>query len=266
MNFVFWDTIFLLTGSFFSYGQLPQNSTNASTPQPAAATTPTTALPPSSTTSSSTTGSSTTTTTTTTTHHPARKFIAAAVHSHFDDCPDSHSQFCFHGTCRFLILEETAACICHPGFVGMRCEHADLLAVVATNHGQHTVATMLVLCVVGCVMLMLLFTLLNCWWRRGGCDRGCVLPCFLEKPSSVLKARTSCCHSETGNRSLSLSYVQPFGPTLLCFALGKQDCHFCHICHGELNYTCRWGIWVLSFDVELEWEVRCANGLLCSFC
>uniref|UniRef100_A0A8C2BF59 Transforming growth factor alpha n=1 Tax=Cyprinus carpio TaxID=7962 RepID=A0A8C2BF59_CYPCA len=89
------------------------------------------------------------------------EFIAAAVHSHFDDCPDSHSHFCFHGTCRFLILEETPACVCHPGFVGMRCEHADLLAVVASNHRQQTVATMLVLCVVGSVLLMLLCTLLN---------------------------------------------------------------------------------------------------------
>uniref|UniRef100_A0A665VI99 Transforming growth factor, alpha n=1 Tax=Echeneis naucrates TaxID=173247 RepID=A0A665VI99_ECHNA len=78
------------------------------------------------------------------------EFVAAAVRSHFDDCPDSHRHFCFHGTCRFLILEETPACVCHPGFVGMRCEYADLLAVVATNHRQQTVATVLVLCVIGC--------------------------------------------------------------------------------------------------------------------
>lgn len=45
---------------------------------------------------------------------------------------------------------------CHAGFVGVRCEHADLLAVVATNHRQQTVATALVMCVVGCVLVMLL--------------------------------------------------------------------------------------------------------------
>uniref|UniRef100_A0A3B4G596 Transforming growth factor, alpha n=1 Tax=Pundamilia nyererei TaxID=303518 RepID=A0A3B4G596_9CICH len=83
------------------------------------------------------------------------EFVAAAVRSHFDDCPDSHRHFCFHGTCRFLILEETPACVCHPGFIGMRCEHADLLAVVATNHRQQTIATMLVLCVIGCVLIMM---------------------------------------------------------------------------------------------------------------
>lgn len=41
----------------------------------------------------------------------AAEFLVAAVHSHFADCPDSHTHFCFHGTCRFLILEETPACV-----------------------------------------------------------------------------------------------------------------------------------------------------------
>ncbi|KAM6928440.1 protransforming growth factor alpha [Xenentodon cancila] len=108
----------------------------------------------------------------TTTTHPMKKFVAAAVRSHFDDCPDSHQHFCFHGTCRFLILEETPACVCHPGFVGMRCEHADLLAVVATNHRQQTVATVLVLCVIGCVLIMVLCSLLHCWWRQDCRRRG----------------------------------------------------------------------------------------------
>ncbi|XP_023136081.1 protransforming growth factor alpha isoform X2 [Amphiprion ocellaris] len=101
-----------------------------------------------------------------TTIRPLKKFVAAAVRSHFDDCPDSQQHFCFHGTCRFLIQEEAPACVCHPGFVGMRCEHADLLAVVATNHRQQTVATVLVLCVIGCVLIMVLCTLLHCWWRQ----------------------------------------------------------------------------------------------------
>uniref|UniRef100_H3DB62 Transforming growth factor, alpha n=1 Tax=Tetraodon nigroviridis TaxID=99883 RepID=H3DB62_TETNG len=87
--------------------------------------------------------------------------VAAAVWSHFAECPDSHRHFCLHGSCRFLTLEETPACVCHQGFVGMRCEHADLLAVVATNHRQ-TVTTVLVLCVIACVLVMVLCTLLQC--------------------------------------------------------------------------------------------------------
>ncbi|XP_028825926.1 protransforming growth factor alpha isoform X2 [Denticeps clupeoides] len=189
MNLVLWDTIFLLAGSFFTCGQVPENSTAAAS-STFTSTTPTA-------TATMTASATTTSIQSTTKHTPRRKFIAA-VHSHFDDCPDSHSQFCFHGTCRFLILEETPACVCHPGFVGMRCEHADLLAVVATNHVQHTAATLLVLCVVGSMLLMLLIMLFHCWWRRGECERGRLLPCWFEKPSNVLKGRTSCCHTETG--------------------------------------------------------------------
>ncbi|XP_064820846.1 protransforming growth factor alpha-like [Oncorhynchus masou masou] len=150
MNRAFWDVIFLITGSLFTYGTGQDNSTIATNSTM-------TTTPPVTTTTVNTTLFSTTTSTITTTNLPVKKFVAAAVRSHFDDCPDSHSHFCFHGTCRFLILEETPACVCHQGFVGMRCEHADLLAVVATNHRQQTVATALVLCVIGCVLTMLLF-------------------------------------------------------------------------------------------------------------
>ncbi|XP_041634697.1 protransforming growth factor alpha [Cheilinus undulatus] len=222
MTRIFWDAIFLLSGSLFTFGAGPSNSavieasisiktnsTNAlnsstsssetttsrsTTMTTLAATTtntppvtvfftfgaePTTveatisvntsSSPAVNTSVTSSSGSMTTTATTTTTTTnipPVKKFVAAAVRSHFDDCPDSHRHFCLNGMCRFLILEETPACVCHPGFVGMRCEHADLLAVVATNHRQQTVATVLVLCVIGCVLTMFVCTLLHCWWRQ----------------------------------------------------------------------------------------------------
>ncbi|MFT7805007.1 protransforming growth factor alpha [Arapaima gigas] len=134
----------------FAYGQLPENSTTA----------------------------------------PVEHPLAAAVRSHFDDCPASHSHFCFHGTCRFLIQEETPACVCHAGFVGMRCEHADLLAVVATNQKQQTVATLMVLSVIGCVALILLCTILHCCRRRGHCR-------LAGKSSAFLNGGTFCCRSET---------------------------------------------------------------------
>ncbi|XP_018584248.2 protransforming growth factor alpha [Scleropages formosus] len=128
---------------------------------------------------------------------PVKYPLAAAVRSHFDDCPRSHEQFCFHGTCRFLVQEETPACVCHAGFVGMRCEHADLLAVVATNQKQQPVATLLVLCVVGSVMLILFCTILHCCRRRGRCVLDSFLSCCADKPSTFLKGGASCCHSET---------------------------------------------------------------------
>ncbi|KAK2858001.1 hypothetical protein Q7C36_005920 [Tachysurus vachellii] len=179
----FWDTIFLLSGYLFTYSQVQENSTLATSSMVMIPTTTTT------TTVSNTTAVSNTTV--------KKKFLVAAVHSHFADCPDSHSHFCFHGTCRFLILEDTPACVCHPGFIGMRCEHADLLAVVATNQRQQTLATILMLCILGSVLLVLLCTLINCWWRRSSWRRGPKLSCPSKKPNGIVKSGTSCCHSET---------------------------------------------------------------------
>lgn len=162
---ILWDTILLISGSLFTFGS-EQNSSSAAN---LSFESNSTASPYFSTNGSST-GSPTNQTTTIATStggiSPIKKFVAAAVRSHFDDCPESHRHFCFHGTCRFLILEETPACVCHQGFVGIRCEHADLLAVVATNRSQNTFATVLVFCVISCVLVAALVTLLHCWWRQ----------------------------------------------------------------------------------------------------
>ncbi|XP_034768403.1 protransforming growth factor alpha-like isoform X1 [Acipenser ruthenus] len=122
---------------------------------------------------------------------------AAAVHSHFEDCPDSHSQFCLQGACRFLVQEKMPACVCPPGFMGSRCEHADLLAVVAADQKQQTIASVLVGGVVGSVLLILLCVLLHCCEKRGPCVCGRPHSYRHEKPDSLLKGRASCCHPET---------------------------------------------------------------------
>ncbi|XP_072122932.1 protransforming growth factor alpha isoform X1 [Mobula birostris] len=87
--------------------------------------------------------------------------VAAAVRSHFDDCPDTHRQFCFHGTCRFLVQESAPACVCHPGFIGTRCEHADILAVVAVRQKQQAITTLVVVSVVVSVLLVAACVLLQ---------------------------------------------------------------------------------------------------------
>uniref|UniRef100_A0A8C5TF15 Uncharacterized protein n=1 Tax=Malurus cyaneus samueli TaxID=2593467 RepID=A0A8C5TF15_9PASS len=51
--------------------------------------------------------------------------VAAAVRSHFNECPDSHRHFCFHGTCRFLVQEDRAACKTASGLLGTRGQHRD---------------------------------------------------------------------------------------------------------------------------------------------
>ncbi|XP_074837781.1 protransforming growth factor alpha [Carettochelys insculpta] len=123
--------------------------------------------------------------------------VAAAVRSHFNDCPDSHSQFCFHGTCRFLVQEEIPACVCHSGYVGTRCEHADLLAVVAANQKKQTITALVVVSVVASVVLIAACVLIHCCRIRKHCEWCRVFICKHEKPSGLLKGGASCCRSET---------------------------------------------------------------------
>ncbi|XP_069773559.1 protransforming growth factor alpha-like isoform X2 [Narcine bancroftii] len=96
--------------------------------------------------------------------------IAAAVRSHFDDCPDTHQQFCFHGTCRFFVQESAPACICHPGFIGTRCEHADILAVVAIRQKQQAITTLVVASVVVSILLTAGCVFLHCCWKQKKCE------------------------------------------------------------------------------------------------
>uniref|UniRef100_A0ABI7XB07 Transforming growth factor alpha n=1 Tax=Felis catus TaxID=9685 RepID=A0ABI7XB07_FELCA len=124
--------------------------------------------------------------------------VAAAVVSHFNDCPDSHSQFCFHGTCRFLVQEDKPACVCHSGYVGARCEHADLLAVVAASQKKQAITALVVVSIVALAVLIIACVLIHCCQVRKHCEWCQALICRHEKPSALLKGRTACCHSETG--------------------------------------------------------------------
>ncbi|XP_012605621.2 protransforming growth factor alpha [Microcebus murinus] len=123
--------------------------------------------------------------------------MAAAVVSHFNDCPDSHTQFCFHGTCRFLVQEDKPACVCHSGYVGARCEHADLLAVVAASQKKQAITALVVVSIVALAVLIIACVLIHCCQVRKHCEWCRALVCRHEKPSALLKGRTTCCHSET---------------------------------------------------------------------
>lgn len=45
-------------------------------------------------------------------------------------------------------------CRCHLGYVGTRCEHADLLAVVAANQKKQTITALVVVSVVASALLI----------------------------------------------------------------------------------------------------------------
>ncbi|XP_068131029.1 protransforming growth factor alpha [Hyperolius riggenbachi] len=121
--------------------------------------------------------------------------VAAAVRSHFQDCPDSHNDFCFHGTCRFLVQEAVPACQCLPGYVGSRCEHADLLAVVAANQKKQTITALVVVSVLATALLIVVCVLMHCCSWRKHCEWCRRVLCRHEKPS--FKGGATCCKSET---------------------------------------------------------------------
>ncbi|KAM4675575.1 protransforming growth factor alpha [Discoglossus pictus] len=123
--------------------------------------------------------------------------VAAAVRLHYNDCPDSHSHFCYHGTCRFLVQEAVPACVCTAGYFGTRCEHADFLAVVAANQKQQTITALVVVSVVATAVLIGACVLIHCCNLRKSCEWCRNLFCRHEKPGGLLKGGASCCKSET---------------------------------------------------------------------
>ncbi|XP_039598114.1 protransforming growth factor alpha-like [Polypterus senegalus] len=51
----------------------------------------------------------------------------------FLDCPEKYNGYCHQGTCRFIISEDVASCICNEGYTGHRCQHSDLLSIFSNN-------------------------------------------------------------------------------------------------------------------------------------
>ncbi|XP_052558288.1 protransforming growth factor alpha isoform X1 [Tympanuchus pallidicinctus] len=88
-------------------------------------------------------------------------------------------------------------CRCHSGYVGTRCEHADLLAVVAANQKKQTITALLVVAVVASAVLIAACVLIHCCRLRKRCGCCRVPLCGQEKPSGLLKGGASCCHTES---------------------------------------------------------------------
>ncbi|XP_072280412.1 protransforming growth factor alpha-like [Pyxicephalus adspersus] len=60
-------------------------------------------------------------------------FAEASTRTLFAECPDKYTNFCYHGTCRFIVSQWEASCICFKGYIGIRCEHVNLMQVMAAN-------------------------------------------------------------------------------------------------------------------------------------
>jgi len=81
--------------------------------------------------------------------------------------------------------------------VGARCEHADLLAVVAASQKKQAITALVVVSIVALAVLIIACVLIHCCQVRKHCEWCQALVCRHEKPSALLKGRTACCHSET---------------------------------------------------------------------
>ncbi|XP_078094703.1 protransforming growth factor alpha [Mustelus asterias] len=122
--------------------------------------------------------------------------IAAAVQSHFGVCPVSYTHYCLHGTCHFLTQISLALCICHLGYIGARCEHADLLAVVASNQKQQAITTLVVVSVIVSVLLIAVCVLLHYCRKRRNCDL--YQRIFAKPEASLLKSGPPGTQGDTG--------------------------------------------------------------------
>ncbi|XP_041065881.1 protransforming growth factor alpha-like [Carcharodon carcharias] len=122
--------------------------------------------------------------------------VAAAVRAHFEDCPVSHQNFCLNGKCRFLVQESSAACICRSGYIGIRCEHADLLAVVAIKQKQQAIATLVVVSVIVSVLLIAACVLLHCCRKQRKCEL--CRRIFTKPEASLLKSGSTGNQGDTG--------------------------------------------------------------------
>nr|XP_032618200.1 probetacellulin isoform X2 [Chelonoidis abingdonii] len=45
---------------------------------------------------------------------------------HFSKCPEEYKHYCVKGRCRYVMAEETPACVCEKGYTGARCEQVDI--------------------------------------------------------------------------------------------------------------------------------------------
>uniref|UniRef100_A0A8C5PRQ7 EGF-like domain-containing protein n=1 Tax=Leptobrachium leishanense TaxID=445787 RepID=A0A8C5PRQ7_9ANUR len=70
--------------------------------------------------------------------------VKASPQAMFANCPDTHSEFCYHGTCRFLVSEWEPSCICFSGYFGSRCQYIDFLQVMAVDPRTFAVVALMV--------------------------------------------------------------------------------------------------------------------------
>ncbi|XP_065261180.1 probetacellulin-like [Emys orbicularis] len=62
---------------------------------------------------------------------------------HFSKCPEEYKHYCVKGRCRYVMAEETPACVCEKGYTGARCERVDIF-YLRGDQGQIAVICLIV--------------------------------------------------------------------------------------------------------------------------
>ncbi|KAM6269944.1 probetacellulin isoform 1-T2 [Porphyrio hochstetteri] len=74
-------------------------------------------------------------------------------HGHFSRCPEEYKHYCVRGRCRFLVAEQTPACVCERGYTGARCERVDIF-YLRGDRGQIVVIS-LIACIITLIILII---------------------------------------------------------------------------------------------------------------
>ncbi|XP_028928836.1 probetacellulin [Ornithorhynchus anatinus] len=75
---------------------------------------------------------------------------------HFSRCPKQYKHYCIKGKCRYVVAEQTPACVCETGYSGARCERADLF-YLRGDRGQ-----IVVICLIAAMMTVIILVICIC--------------------------------------------------------------------------------------------------------
>uniref|UniRef100_A0A8D0GW74 Probetacellulin n=1 Tax=Sphenodon punctatus TaxID=8508 RepID=A0A8D0GW74_SPHPU len=72
---------------------------------------------------------------------------------HFSKCPEEYKYYCVKGRCRYVVSEQTPACVCERGYTGARCERVDLFYL--TGDQDQIVVICLIAAMVSLIVLII---------------------------------------------------------------------------------------------------------------
>ncbi|XP_067413094.1 probetacellulin isoform X1 [Emydura macquarii macquarii] len=75
---------------------------------------------------------------------------------HFYKCPEEYKFYCVAGRCRYVVAEQTPACVCEKGYTGARCELVDMF-YLRGDQGQ-----IVVICLIVAMVALIILVICIC--------------------------------------------------------------------------------------------------------